>query len=205
LSVYLNFARRVFREFSHNRGLLLASGVGYNVLLSMIPMLAVIAAVTSEVVSEEHLLFVITNQARLIVPGQATYIANTVASMVDNRHLVGGVGLVVALVFSSLAFRMLDDAMAIIFHRHARTRQRRPWVTFLLPYAFVLALGIALLILTGLFVVLDGLARLEYVMLGIHLSMSVAAVFALWAAGFLGVAMLFTSIYKVMPMVHIPF
>ena len=37
----LRFSRRVVRSFLHNHGILLAGGVGYNALLSMVPFFAI--------------------------------------------------------------------------------------------------------------------------------------------------------------------
>jgi uncharacterized BrkB/YihY/UPF0761 family membrane protein len=73
----------------------------------------------------------------------------------------------------------------------------------LLPYAYVLVLGFALLLLTGLVSLADGLSRRDFAVLGVPLPFAAAAVFGLWAAGFFGVALLVASIYKVLPVVRI--
>ena len=200
---YLRFASRVLRDFSRNRGLLLAGGVGYNILLSVVPLFVVLVAVLSHVVSEDQLFDAIATQARLLVPGKTDLLMQTVRSVVDNRRVIGWVGFAVMVFFSSLAFRMLDDALAIIFHRHQRYGSRHPWVGLLLPYLFVLVLGEALLVLTGLVAALDAMQGHDPTVLGLHVPLSAAAVAAVWVSGFLGVALLFASIYKVMPVIRV--
>ncbi|WP_201223477.1 YihY/virulence factor BrkB family protein [Halochromatium roseum] len=199
----LCFVRRVLQHFNRNRGLLLAGGVGYNILLSIIPLFAVLAVTLSKVVSEEHLLEVIALQARLLTPDRSELLVETLRSLLEQRQLIGWVGFGVMLFFSSLAFRMLDDAVAIIFQRHRRTASRRLWVAALLPYVYVAVLGVALLGLTGLVAFFNTMGRLDLSLLGMHLPLSGAAVFGLWASSFFGVALLFASIYKVLPVVPV--
>ncbi len=199
----LCFVRRVLRHFSDNRGMLLAGGVGYNILLSIIPLFAVLAVTLSHIVSEERLLEVIALQARLLTPGRSELLTETLRSLLAQRQLIGWVGFGVMLFFSSLAFRMLDDAVAIIFQRHRRTASRRLWVAALLPYVYVAVLGVALLGLTGLVAFFNTMGRLDLSLLGMHLPLTAAAVFGLWASSFFGVALLFASIYKVLPVVPI--
>ncbi|MDX1593610.1 MAG: YihY/virulence factor BrkB family protein [Gammaproteobacteria bacterium] len=201
---YLDFVRRVLSDFARNRGLLLAGGVAFNVLLSVIPLLAVVTVALSHVVSEERLLEVVTTQLRLMVPSQAESLATTVGALLDERQVIGWVGLCVMIFFSSLAFRMLEDAIAIIFRRHAHHADRRVWVSTVLPYLYVLALSLALAVLTALIVAIDWLSHHELTLLGLHVPFSGAAVFVLWTLGFLGVALLFASIYKVLPVINIP-
>lgn len=201
---YLDFGLRVLRTFGRNRGLLLAGGVGYNVLLSAVPLFAVVTVVLSHMVSEQRLFGVIAAQAQLIAPGHADLIVDTVRSLVENRQVIGWVGFAVMIFFSSLAFRMLEDAIAIIFERHERAGIRRAWVSMLLPYAWVLVLGLALLVLTGLAALLDAMAERGLTVFGFHVPLSDAGIFGLWVSGFLGTTLLFAAIYKVLPVVRIP-
>lgn len=199
----LRFGQRVLRHFVRHRGLLLAGGVGYNILLSAVPLFAVLAATLSHVVSEERLLEVIALQARLLTPGRSELLVDTVRSLLAQRQMIGWIGFGVMLFFSSMAFRMLDDAVAIIFQRHRRAAPRRAWVAALLPYAFVAVLGVALFGLTGLVALLNTVGRVDLSLLGVHVPLSAAAVVGLWASSFFGIALLFASIYKVLPVVPV--
>jgi len=195
----LRFARRVLRHFGRHRGLLLAGGVGYNILLSIVPLFAVVAAVLSHVVSEERLLDVIALQARLLTPGRSELLIETLRSLLDQRQVIGWIGFGVMLFFSSLAFRMLDDAVAIIFQLHQRTGSRRIWVALALPYAYVAVIGVALLGLSGLVAFLNMIGHIDLSLLGVSVPLSAAALVGLWALSFLGIALLFASLYKVLP------
>lgn len=203
LACLLCFVRRVLQDFSRNRGLLLAGGVGYNILLSIIPLFAVLAVSLSHFVSEERLLEGIALQARLLTPGRSELLIETLRALLEQRQMIGWVGFGVMLFFSSLAFRMLDDAFAIIFQRHRRSTSRRFWVAVLLPYLYVAALGVALFGLTGLVALFNAMDKLDLSLLGMHLPLSAAAVFGLWASSFFGIAVLCASVYKILPVVPI--
>lgn len=199
----LHFSWRVLADFMANRGLLLAGGVGYNVLLSIVPLFAVFAAMLSYVVDEAQLVSIIRAQARLVAPGQAALLVETVQQFLASRELLSIVGVLALLFFSSLAFRMLDDAMAIIFHRQAHHGARSLWVTVLLPYAFVLVLGIGVLGLTLVVVLANAVSERSIVFPGMEITLSWAPALAMYVLGFAGIGLLFTAIYKVLPATRI--
>lgn len=199
----VHFSWRVLADFMANRGLLLAGAVGYNVLLSIIPLLAVFASVLTYVVDEAQLVSIIRAQARLVAPGQAGQLVETVQQFLDSRELLGIVGITALLFFSSLAFRMLEDAIAIIFHRQVRQRARSFWVSVLLPYAYVLALGIGILALTLMVALVDTLSERSIAWPGGEIALSRAPALLLSVSGFIGIGLLFTSVYKVLPVTPI--
>ncbi len=64
------FARRVLRDFFLiNHGLLLTAAVAFNMMLSLIPLSAVLLVVFSHFFEEAVLLETITSEAALIAPG----------------------------------------------------------------------------------------------------------------------------------------
>lgn len=199
----LRFAWRVLTDFMANRGLLLAGGVGYNVLLSIIPLFAVFAAMLSYVVDEQQLISIIRAQARLVAPGQAVMLVESVQEFLRSRQLLGIVGVLTLLFFSSLAFRMLEDAMAIIFHRQVRHRGRNPWISILLPYAFVLVLGIGILALTLAVALVDAISDRRIALPGGEIALSWMPALVLYVFGFVGIGLLFTAVYKVLPATRI--
>ncbi|MBQ0815792.1 MAG: YihY/virulence factor BrkB family protein [Marinobacter sp.] len=185
---FLQFSRRVLRNFLRNHGVLLAGGVGYNVLLSAVPMLALLAVLLTRVVNEEQLLEVMAVQARHFAPANANLLLDAVRAFMDSRDIIGIIGLPVMLFFSSFAFRMLEDSIAIIFHRPDNPH-RSFWVSAVLPYAFILVLGAGLLALTFLFSVINALYE--------------APGLTLYLISFIGVFVLFSAIYKVLPIVRV--
>ena len=184
----LQFSHRVLRNFLRNHGVLLAGRVGYNVLLSAVPMLALLAVLLTRVVNEEQLLEVMAVQAQHFAPANAGLLLDAVRAFMESRDIIGIVGLPVMLFFSSFAFRMLEDSIAIIFHRPENPR-RSFWVSAFLPYAFILVLGAGLLALTLLFSVINALYE--------------APGLTLYLISFIGVFVLFSAIYKVLPIVRI--
>lgn len=182
------FSRRVLRHFLRNHGILLAGGVGYNVLLSAIPLLALLGVALTHVVPESQLLEVMRIQARHFAPGHADLLLDAVRAFLDSRDVIGLIGIPVLLFFSSFAFRMLEDSIAILFHQ-PDTPHRSVWVSAVLPYAFILVLGMGLLALTLIF----GLASAFYERPG----------FIIYPLSFVSVFIMFSAIYKVLPIVHI--
>ena len=151
-------------------------------------MLALLAVLLTRVVNEEQLLEVMAVQARHFAPANANLLLDAVRAFMDSRDIIGIIGLPVMLFFSSFAFRMLEDSIAIIFHRPDNPH-RSFWVSAVLPYAFILVLGAGLLALTFLFSVIDALYE--------------APGLTLYLISFIGVFVLFSAIYKVLPIVRV--
>jgi uncharacterized BrkB/YihY/UPF0761 family membrane protein len=99
---------RVLKGFKRNQGLLLSGGVAYN----------------SQFIEQEKLLEIIIKELELIVPGHAEQIADEVVAFFEIRHFVGIIGIGVMLFFSSMAFTMLENAMAVIFYHRIKTHRR---------------------------------------------------------------------------------
>jgi membrane protein len=199
----LAFTGRVLADFMRNRGILLAGGVGYNFLLSIVPLFIVCAALLSSVVDEGLLVDTIRTQAQIVSPGHAALLVGAVEEFLASRAVVGVVGFVVLLFFSGLAFRMLEDAMAIIFRRRAHPTGRSLWVSALLPYLFVLVLTAAVLALTVLAAMVGRVSGRSIGLFGIELSLERAPAAALYTFGFIGLGLLFASLYKVLPVTRV--
>ncbi|GGY78432.1 YihY/virulence factor BrkB family protein [Marinobacter zhanjiangensis] len=182
------FSRRVLRNFLHNRGILLAGGVGYNVLLSGVPLLALLGVLLTRVVEEEQLLDVMAIQAQHFAPAHADLWLDAVRAFMESRDMIGIAGIPVLLFFSSFAFRMLEDSIAIIFHR-PENPHRSFWYSAVLPFAFMLVLGIGLLTLTLVFAFVNTLYEEPGLIL--------------YLLSFISVFLMFSATYKVMPIVRI--
>ncbi|MFB6372598.1 MAG: YhjD/YihY/BrkB family envelope integrity protein, partial [Bradymonadaceae bacterium] len=99
------FLVSVLRKFRDNKGLLLASGVGYNTLLSVVPLFIVLLLVLSTFFDQQYLVEAINRELRFIVPGHADWLTESIAGIVEARNLAGTVVVGVLLFFSSIAFR----------------------------------------------------------------------------------------------------
>ncbi|MDR5888215.1 MULTISPECIES: YihY/virulence factor BrkB family protein [Halomonas] len=199
----LSFVWRVLGAFLRNRGILLAGGVGYNILLSVVPLFAVMVVLLARVVDEQQLLTLLAIQARHLTPAHAEVLLDAVRSLLDSREAIGVLGLPVLLVFSSFAFRMLEDALAIIFHAPDAHVGRSAWVSVLMPYAFMVVLGAGLMGLTLLVSLADAVNTLWMALLGRELPLAGLSNTALNLTSFAGVFLLFSAIYKVMPVVKV--
>ncbi len=199
----LRFALRVLGNFLKNRGILLAGGVGYNILLSAIPLFALLCVLLTHIVDEQRLLGIMAFQARQLAPAHANMLLDAVRALLDSRDIVSLVGILVLLFFSSFAFRMLEDSIAIIFHQPDNPQKRRVWVSVLLPYGFMLLLGAGLLALTLLVAIANAFNELIIIIFGITLPSASVAKVALNVLSFVGMFGLFSAIYKVLPVVRI--
>jgi len=196
-----HFARRVLARFLANKGLLLASAVSYNALLSLVPLLALLLIVLSHVYGDQQLPDLLLTELGRLMPGYTELMALQVEGFLKNRQLAGWLGLVVLLFFSSWAFRALEDAFAVIFQR--RQGARRLWVSAIIPYAFVLVLGLGLFLLAVLVTLMEQLSDAQLGELGKFLTVAELSAHAISLLGFVGLALLFTGIYRFMPAAHV--
>ncbi|APE32021.1 hypothetical protein BOX17_14305 [Halomonas aestuarii] len=204
LPLTLHFLWRVLCAFLRNRGILLAGGVGYNILLSIVPLFALMVVLLAGVVDEQHLLEVLSIQVRHLAPAHAEILLDAVRTLLDSRDVIGILGFPVLLLFSSFAFRMLEDALAIIFHApDIHQPGRSVWVSVALPYAFMLVLGAGLLALTLLVSVVSSVNAVWLALFERNLPLAGLSGPMLNLTSFLGVFLLFSAIYKFLPVVKI--
>jgi membrane protein len=197
------FIGRVVGSFMRNRGILLAGGVGYNALLSLVPFLTLTAAGLSIFFDETRIMGILRRELRLLVPQNAEAILQTVASFLDNQAATSVVSMALLLFFSSIAFRMLEEAVAAIFHTSADGARRSFWISALLPYLFILVLMISLFFMTLLTSGLDALGDRSVRLFGTELSLTYGLNVLLRAVGLLALVLVFAAIYRVLPVVKI--
>ena len=138
------FALRVLKGFRANQGLLLAGAVAYYSLLSLIPLLILIVIALSHVIEEAELLYTLGRYLEWLAPGQSAPLIQELSSFMANRSLVGWILLGTMLFFSSLAFTVLENAMSVIFLHRVAIRRRRYLISAILPYCYILSLGVGL-------------------------------------------------------------
>lgn len=194
-----NFFLRVLAGFKHNQGLLLAGAVAYYTLLSIIPMLALILVGFSHFIPKEQLYNTILSNLQLVIPSHAEMIAGQVWGFLDRRQVVGVVGILFMLFFSSMAFTVLENAMAVIFSHRARRHRRHFLISAIIPYVYIFLMGVGLFLVTLISGALDALADKHIVMFGFDLSMQYTSRIALYFSGLFGMVIMLTSLYLVMP------
>jgi len=193
------FLLRVLTGFKRNQGLLLAGAVAYYTLLSIIPMLALILVGLSHFIEEEQLYDTILSNLKLVIPGYADLVAGQIWGFLARRQLVGVFGILFMLFFSSMAFTMLESAMAVIFSHRARKLRRHFLISAIIPYAYIFLVGLGLLLVTLFAGALDALADKHIILFGYDLSMEATSRIALYFSGMFGMVMMLTSLYLVMP------
>jgi YihY family inner membrane protein len=109
------------------------------------------------------------------------------------------VSVVALLFFSSIVFRMLEEAVATIFHSAGRTTRRKAWISALLPYLFMSLLMISTFVLTVLASMADRLGGSALTIFGLAIPTALWARLALQVAGFAGLVFLFAGVYSVLP------
>ena len=198
------FLWRVLIGFKRNQGLLLAGAVAYYTLLSVIPMLALILVGLSHFIEEEQLYNTILSNLKLVIPAYAESVSDQVWGFLARRQLVGIVGILFMLFFSSMAFTVLENAMAVIFSHRSRKHRRHFLISAVIPYAYIFLLGIGVLVITIVAGALGALSDKHLIFLGRDLSLEGTSRLMLYLSGMAGMVVMLTSLYLVMPLGHIP-
>jgi YihY family inner membrane protein len=198
------FVRRLLGDFWRNKGLLLAGAVAYNTLLSLVPLFTLLLVVLSHVVDEHLLIRAVAINLEFLVPGQASAITEQVSAFVNHRDVLGGIGIVSLLFFSAMAFSILENAMAMIFH-HRAPKRRHPALSAVIPYLFVMALGAGLLLVTLITGGLEAVGRTSVHVLGHAWSLAQLSRRLLHGLGMVGSALMLTALYMVLPARRVTF
>jgi YihY family inner membrane protein len=193
------FALETLKSFRANQGLLLASAVAYNALLSLVPLLILIVIALSHIIGETELLHTLGRYLEWLVPGQSKAILGELEKFLEHREVVGWILLVVMVFFSSLAFTVLENAMSVIFFHRVAVRRRHFLVSALLPYCYILCLGDGLLLVTLVSGSLQALGKESVDFLGHNWSLGGISGLLLYLLGVVGEVLLLTSVYMVMP------
>ena len=197
------FAWRTLKAFRANQGLLLAGAVAYYALLSIVPLLILIVIALSHVIDQAALLATLGRYLEWLVPGQSRAIVGELSNFLDHREFIGWVLGITMLFFSSLAFTVLESAMSVIFVHRIVARKRHYLVSALLPYLYILSLGIGMLLVTLVAGSLTAIGQERVDLLGRSWSLHGVSGALLYLLGFAGEVFVLTSVYLVMPYGHL--
>jgi YihY family inner membrane protein len=183
------FVLCVLKGFKANQGLLLAGAVAYYTLLSLIPLLILMLIVLSHVIDQGRLLSTLTEYLDFVAPGAGAQIVDNLRIVLANRGVIGPAVTLTMILSSALAFAVLESAMSVIFFHRIKVQRRRFIVSAVLPYTFILSLGIGLLIMTIVSGRLAALAAHNFLL----------SSYLLYFMGVGGEILVLTAIYHVMP------
>ena len=199
----LDFVGRVVSGFQRSQGFLLAGAVAYYTLLAIVPLFVVLLVGLSHVVDEQRLLDTIASNLQLVIPSQAAVVTAQVESFLAHREVVGIVGLLVLVFFSSTAFTVIESALAIIFYHRTVTQHRHFLVSALLPYAFMMLIGVGLLLITVVSGALHAVRAVR--VFGLTWPAAGLSGAVLYLLGVVGLALLLTAFYMVLPVGQVRF
>lgn len=200
-----SFILNVLRNFRENQGMLLSGAVAYYSLLSIVPMLLLTLIVLSHIIDEYLLLQTISTHLEMTIPSYAATLTGQVKVFLQHRQVIGIIGALVMLFFSSLAFTVLENAMSVIFLHRARVQRRHFLISAIIPYMFIFLLGLGILIVSFIAGALETFENSQVIILGVSITLAGAPGISLYFLGIIGEILMLTSIYLVMPVGRITF
>ena len=193
------FSKRVLSGFRRNQGMLLSGAVAYYTLLSIVPLAALLLIGLSHFLDEAALLATVRVELELIVPAEADELTQQIAAFLQHRHVVGWIGILVLLFFSTMAFTVLENAMSVIFFHRVRIQRRHFMVSALIPFLFIFLLGLGVLLVTLISGALQALDTRHVEIFGSLWDLQGTTRFSLYLLGVFGIIMMLTSLYLIMP------
>ncbi len=201
----LSFLLRVGRGFIANKGLLLAGAVAYYTLLSIVPLSILALIVLTQFVEEQQLILTLSTYLNMAVPGYAATLTQEAQAFLEHRKVVGIIGFLVMLFFSSAAFSMLENAMSVIFYQQDRMIQRKFFISVIIPYAYIFVMGLGIVLVSFIVGTIKTLESRHLIILGWSLNLGGTTGVTLSLLGIVGEVLILTSIYLVMPVVRVRF
>ncbi|TAN42762.1 MAG: YihY/virulence factor BrkB family protein [Nitrospirae bacterium] len=202
---FLGFLLRVLRGFKRNQGLLLSGAVAYYTLLSIVPLSILALVVLSHFIGAERLFHTLSTYLEMVIPGYAATLTEQVRVFLEHRRVIGLIGFLVMLFFSSIAFTVLENAFSVIFYHRVRIKRRHFLISAIIPYVYILLLGLGIVLVSFIAGAIETLESRQLMVFGWSLQLQGTTGAALYMLGIIGEVLMLTSIYLVMPMVKVTF
>jgi len=205
LKRFFGFLLRVLVSFRRNQGLILSGAIAYYTLLSIVPLSILILIVLSHFIRQEQLFQTISPYLEMAMPGFAATLTEHVRVFLQYRNVIGVVGFLVMLFFSSIAFTVLENAMSVIFHHRVRNQQRHFLISAIIPYVYISFIGLGILLVSFIAGALEALENRHLILFGWNLSFEDTSRIVFYLSGLVGEVLMLTSLYLVMPVGRITF
>jgi hypothetical protein len=85
---------------------------------------------------------------QVVIPAKADVIAESITLFLEHRNVMSRALVAAPLFFSSMAFTVLSNTMSFIFFHRVANHRRHLLISAILPYLYILALGIGFLLIT---------------------------------------------------------
>ena len=195
----VTFARQVLKAFRANQGTLLAGAVAFYALLSIVPLLILMVIALSQVIDQDMLLAAVHRALEYVLPGESGAVVEELKAFLDHRAVIGWVLLLTMLFFSSLGFKVLENAMFVIFRHRVHKRRRHFLVSLLLPFGYIIFISTMLFV--GAIVIADlvAMGAESFVLLGHSWSLTGFSHLLIYGVGLIGEILLISAIYYFMP------
>jgi len=200
-----SFLLRVVRSFRRNQGLLLSGAVAYYTLLSIVPLSILALVVLTHFIKEQLLIQTVSTYLEMVIPGYAATLTEQGRAFLEYRKVVGVIGFIVMLFFSSTAFSMLENAMSVIFFRRVRVQRRNFLISAVIPYVYIFVMGIGIVLVSFIVGAIETLENRHFTVLGIGWNFEGTTGVALYILGIVGEVVILTSFYLVMPVGRVIF
>jgi len=202
---FSSFLLRVVRGFRSNQGFLLAGAVAYYALLSIVPLSILAPIVLTHFIEEQQLIHTLSSYLEMVIPSYASILIEQVRAFLEHRNVVGIIGFLDMLFFSSLAFSMLESAMSVIFFQQDKIHRRYLLISAIIPYVYIIMMGLGIGLVSFIVGTIETLESKHLKILGWSLNLGGATGVALYVLGIVGEVLMLTSIYLVMPVVRVRF
>lgn len=183
----------------------MSGGIAYYTLLSIVPLSILALILLTHFIDEQQLIQTLSTYLNMVIPGYAATLIVQVQAFLDHRKVVGIIGFMGMLFFSSTAFSMLENAMSVIFIQRARTQRRNFLVSAIIPYVYIILIGLGIMLVSFVVGAIETLENRHLAIFGWSLDLGGTIRVALYTLGIVGEVMLLTSIYLVMPVVRVRF
>ena len=195
----VDFARRVIHGFRRNQCFLLAGAIAYYALLSVVPMLILSMILLSHVLDPAAVLSTMSRYLDWLVPGQSRALLGDVARFIDSDASLGLVLFATMMFFSTLCISVTQKAMAVIFPHRKRVSRGHYVQALVIPYCFVLVLGMGLVALTVMATALQAMEQDSIVFYGHVWSLRGVSGLLLYLLGIACEVVLIAAIYWLIP------
>lgn len=184
---------------------MLSGAVAYYTLLSIVPLSILAPIVLTHFLKEQQLIHTLSTYLEMVIPGYAATLTEQARAFLEHRKVVGIIGFLVMLFFSSLAFSMLENAMSVIFFQRVRIQRRNFLISAIIPCAYIFMMGLGIVLVSFVVGAIETLESRYVTILGWSFNFGGATGATLYILGIVGEVLMFASIYPVMPVVRVRF